>query len=132
MPARGKGHPNSSSAWGHDPDVDSFYNWSPTRVVTGEDIDPDRYDAVEDGQVRVYLVAVKTGQWICTGLAPSSDRMLGLYATADGAWALERVVCPSQGQKLPHAVSVTLGELTAVPEDSARRWSEIIEEVHER
>ena len=126
----GDAHRNSNSAWGHDIDIESKTIWEPTTVVSEQIVDPDHYEVQEDGEVRLYLVAYKDGLWVNSGLAPAHEKRLGLYATADGAWAIERQIDPEQ-EELPHAISRRVEHLTTVSEDSARRWSEIIEEAHQ-
>lgn len=127
--SQGDAHRNSNSAWGHKIDVESQTIWESTQVVSEELVGPDCYETQQDGEVRLYLVAWKDGVWINTGLAPSHDKRLGLYATADGSWAIERQIDP-EIEELPHAISRRVEHLTAVSDGKARRWSEIIEEAH--
>lgn len=138
--SRGKGHPNSNSAWGHEIAVSKWYDWGKPQFLEPEDVDPTTYEASDvPDEIRFFLVATLPGRVVIEGPGSPLPVLRLLYATCDGRRAVELETKADEidGELVPidevkHAISRPIDDSSRVGVASnAQRYRDCIRRSHQ-
>lgn len=140
MSPRGKAHPNSNSAWGHEIDIKSTYIWEDIEWAKPESMADAEYKLLGQDEIRFYIIAIRKGRWTCTGPAPDNYVINTLYIDQTATFGIEnllnaehedgRWILKEDSDKIEPSLAAEPSEDGIIPDQKQEKYASVLQKAH--